>query len=280
LISFDKIIAMKNEENEKIKSGIKNTFDTAASSYDTIKHFGISAREMVSLLPQKNNLTILDLSTGTGHIAIELAKKFGDSGIHGVDISAGMLKIAQNKVDKEGLKNITLHNQDIEKLDLGSLEFDVVTCGYGLFFYPNLDAVYINICKKIKKGGMFVFSTFTEDAFEPYTKTFLDMLESEYSTSFPQQLEKRSLKTKEEILELASISNPRNIEIEQFNIRYPLDIEEWWNLLEVCGYKGLLNQLEDNYDTFKNQYISKLKSENKTNTIDFNADTYFCIVTI
>jgi ubiquinone/menaquinone biosynthesis C-methylase UbiE len=271
---------MKNEENEKIKSGIKNTFDTAASSYDTIKHFSISAKQMVSFLPYKNDLTILDLSCGTGHIAIELAKKFGDSAIHGVDISLQMLKIAQDKVDKEGLKNVTLHNQDIEKLDLGSLEFDVVTCGYGLFFYPNLDAVYMNICSKIKKGGKFVFSTFTKDAFEPYTKNFLDMLENEYCITFPQKLEKRSLKTKKEILELASISNPNDIKIEQFNIRYPLSIEEWWSLLDSSGYKGLLNQLEDNYDTFKNQYISKLKSESQNDTIDFNADTYFCIVTI
>lgn len=46
---------------KKIKSGIKNTFDTAASSYDTIK-------QLVSLLPQNNNLTILDLSCGTAHI--------------------------------------------------------------------------------------------------------------------------------------------------------------------------------------------------------------------
>lgn len=97
----------------------------------------------------------------------------------------------------------------------------------------------MNICSKIKKCGKFVFRIFSEDAFKPYTETFLN----KYSISFPQQLEKRSLKTKEEILELASISNLNDIKIEQFDIRYPLSIEEWWNLLDSSGYKGLLTQI-------------------------------------
>jgi len=180
-------------QNQKIKEGIKNTFDDVAEKYDNNKQFIISAKKMVELIGFENNeLKILDLSTGTGNIAIELAKKFPKATIYGVDISSEMLKYAEEKTAKENLTNISYHLQDVEKLDFDGMQFDIITCGYGLFFYPQMEQVFCDVYSKLKTGGKFVFSTWTTNAFQPYSKIFLEMLETNHNIKSPLREDKKT----------------------------------------------------------------------------------------
>ena len=54
----------------------------------------------------KPKSVILDLGTGNGEIAIRAALKFPDSRVIGIDVSSGMIKEAEKKVTKIGLKNV------------------------------------------------------------------------------------------------------------------------------------------------------------------------------
>ena len=135
----------------------------------------------------------------TGHIAMALARKFPDAEIHAIDISAEMLGIAKAKTREQGVLNITYYLQDAENLEFEGMEFDIITCGYGLFFYPDMDKVFSHVCSKLKSGGRFVFSTFTERAFQPYSQIMLDMLKAGYDIAPPARIEKRQLKSAAEI---------------------------------------------------------------------------------
>ena len=274
----------QNNEDQKIKDGINSTFDNVSKEYDNNKQFIISAKRVVEILKEnniKNNSVILDLSTGTGNIAIEVAKQYPNSNIHGVDISEKMLDIAKEKIKAQNIKNITLYNQDAENLKLDYIIFDIVICGYGLFFYPNMETVFCDISKKIKKGGKFIFSTFTKDAFQPYSKTFLNFLENNYNIKSPQGLADKSLETKQDIEKLAKLINPQNTEIEIFKIRLDLTIDNWWKLLNSSGFKGLIDQLDnDNYKKFKKEYYKYLENNTDNQIIKLNADTLFGIITI
>ncbi len=269
-----------NEENKKIKNNIKSTFDNVAKSYDTNKQFEISAKKMVELIDVDNPLNILDISTGTGSIAIGLAKKFPSANIHAVDISGEMLNIAKAKTKEQGLLNITYHLQDVENLDFEGIEFDIITCGYGLFFYPDMDGVFCDVCSRLTSDGRFVFSTFTDNAFQPYSKIFLDMLDQNYDIRPPERIEKRQLVTKDEIEELTSQVKHNGLKIHDADIRFPMDIHAWWSLLNTTGYSGLLSQLEENYKKFEKEYIEHLKSLHEDNNIKFNADSLISIVKI
>jgi ubiquinone/menaquinone biosynthesis C-methylase UbiE len=238
---------------------------------------------MIELIADKKMQTtkILDLSTGTGNIAIEAAKKFSNATIHAVDISEEMLKVAKAKAKEHAISNIHFYQQDVEHLDLEEQVFDVVTCGYGLFFYPSMDETFSKIITKIKKDGLFVFSSFSDNAFQPYAKIFLDLLDSEYRIRPPEKIESRLLETKEEIVALAEQVNPKNIDVEHFEIRYPMDIEEWWQLLNTTGYSGLLKQLTpEQYGKYKEKYFNILRNMSPDGTIAFNADSLFGIVTV
>ena len=268
-----------SNEHEEIKKGIKNIFDNIATKYDINKQFEISAQKMISIIDEKyDNLNILDLSTGTGTIAIKLAQIFPNSQIQGVDISNEMLNIAREKTKELGIKNIIYHQKDVEKLDFENIKFDIITCGYGLFFYPNIKDVFCDIFSQLQTSGKLIFSTFTSDAFEPYSKIFLDMLDNDYGIRPPKKIQENQLKTKEDIEKLTNLVNHSRVTINHVSIKFPMKIDQWWNLLNTTGYQGLLSQLELNYSKFEKKYLEHLKSMSKNNDIDFNANSFITIV--
>lgn len=197
-------------QNEEIKEGIKNTFDDVAREYDTNRQFEISAQKMAELVEcEKENATILDLSTGTGSIAIELAKKFPKATIYGVDISAQMLGIAREKTDRQNIKNISYYLQDVENLEFDEVQFDIVTCGYGLFFILRWRKFFVMFVVGSATVRNLYFRLSEKITFQPYSRIFLEMLEKNYNISVPKRLEKKQLQTQRDNgASLVSIKSP------------------------------------------------------------------------
>ena len=72
---------------------------------------------------------ILDIGTGTGHLAIAAAQIVGTEGrVIGVDIATEMLERARSKVEALGLNNIEFQLADAEALDFPANSFDRVLC--------------------------------------------------------------------------------------------------------------------------------------------------------
>ena len=72
------------------------------------------------------NEKILDVCTGTATNAITIAKEKTNAKIIGIDLSKDMLKVAQNKIRKNGLKNIRLFEMDATHLKFKSNCFDKI----------------------------------------------------------------------------------------------------------------------------------------------------------
>ena len=101
---------------------------------------------------------VLDLASGSGQPAISLAKAVApDLQVTATDLSAGMLKIAEECAAREGISNITFRQADAENLPFPDGEFDVVTCRFGVMFFPDpLRA--LRACRRVlKPGGRVVF---------------------------------------------------------------------------------------------------------------------------
>ncbi|RDH87557.1 MAG: hypothetical protein DIZ78_03020 [endosymbiont of Escarpia spicata] len=269
---------MTNIDTSQYKKIIEETFDGVSTRYDENKFFAISAKRMAELVPSFEIMNVLDVSTGTGAVAIEVARKHHHANIEGIDLSLGMLKQAKNKAQNEGLNKITFKQCDIENIPYANEAFDVVTCGYALFFYPDMEATYQAICKIIKRDGIFVFSSFTNDAFNPYAELFLQRLEVDYKTEAPSRLRER-LKTKPQIEELVALSKHKSVNIELYPIRYSITIKEWWSLLNNAGYKSLLDQLNtEQFAQFKQEHLREIESISVDGVIELNTDTLFGVV--
>lgn len=69
---------------------------------------------------------ILDLCTGTATNAIDIAKAKKNVQIVGIDLSDSMLKVAKNKIEHNGLRNIKLYRMDATQLKFKDHCFDKI----------------------------------------------------------------------------------------------------------------------------------------------------------
>jgi len=73
----------------------------------------------------KEKSRILDLGTGTGELAIRIAKKFPKSEVIGNDVSPDMINEAKKKAKKLGLRNIRFVVCPMEKMNIKKINFAV-----------------------------------------------------------------------------------------------------------------------------------------------------------
>ena len=101
---------------------------------------------------------ILDMCTGTATSAIALARTHPTSEIVGVDLSPDMMAIAQGKVRKRGLDNVTIHPMDAAALDFPDGAFDAVSISFGLheMSYGLMVEVLAESRRVVKDGGRLV----------------------------------------------------------------------------------------------------------------------------
>src|SRR5690606_1391278 len=90
-------------------------------------------QKVVKMVHATQPQSILDIATGTGDLAINLAKETHAPKIVGLDISAGMLAVGKQKVaDKNLTDRIELVMGDSELLAFGDQSSDAITVACGV----------------------------------------------------------------------------------------------------------------------------------------------------
>ena len=151
------------------KEQVATMFNNISGTYDFLNHFmslGIdiiwrkqAIKELKSIKPR----IILDVATGTGDFAFEALKILKPEKIIGVDISRGMLDIAEQKIAKRGLGDkFGVKLGDSEKLPFTDNEFDAVTVAYGVRNFENLEVGLADIQRVLKPGGKVVVLEFSK----------------------------------------------------------------------------------------------------------------------
>lgn len=97
---------------------------------------------------------VLDVATGTGDLAIEIARACPGSTIVGLDPSAKMLAVAQNKLDKKGLaERISLVVGDAQALPQANCEIDAATIAFGIRNVPDRAMALRELARVVRPGG-------------------------------------------------------------------------------------------------------------------------------
>ena len=101
--------------------------------------------------------SVLDVGCGTSGHGILLAKR--GFTVHGIDKSQKMIKIARERIKKEGLK-LDIIREDITSFD-STKEYDTAISMFAVMGYltsnNELLSAFHNIKRSIKKGGLFIF---------------------------------------------------------------------------------------------------------------------------
>lgn len=104
-----------------------------------------------------NLVNVLDLCCGPAYVPVMLVKQLPDAKITAVDGSAEMLKLANQIVDKEGVrKQITLLQGTIPGLDLAEHVYDAVISKDSLHHFHDPNTLWEEI-KRLGKPGAAVY---------------------------------------------------------------------------------------------------------------------------
>lgn len=157
-----------NEEQSK-KEQVEEMFDNIAPTYDRLNHimsFNIDRvwrRRVMRIVRRSKARRIMDLATGTGDLAIAMAKRVDRTQILGIDLSEEMLAVARAKVQKQGLEErIMLEKGDAENLTMvadGSI--DAVTVAFGVRNFENMERGLSEIYRTLRAEGKLVVLEFS-----------------------------------------------------------------------------------------------------------------------
>ena len=161
------------------KEQVADMFNNISKTYDFLNHFlslGIDViwrKKAINELKKDHPKLILDVATGTGDFAFEALSILKPEKIIGVDISQGMLDIAQQKITKRGLADkFEIKLGDSEKLPFEANQFDAVTVAYGVRNFENLEQGLVDIQRVLKPGGKAVVLEFSKPKVFPVKQLY------------------------------------------------------------------------------------------------------------
>jgi demethylmenaquinone methyltransferase/2-methoxy-6-polyprenyl-1,4-benzoquinol methylase len=97
---------------------------------------------------------VLDVATGTGDLAIEIARACPGASVIGLDPSAGMLGVAKQKLAKRGLTDrVSLVIGDAQQLPQQNCEIDAATIAFGIRNVPDRGAALRELARVVRPGG-------------------------------------------------------------------------------------------------------------------------------
>ncbi len=157
---------------------MQNMFDAIAPSYDFLNHllsFSIDKywrREVVKRLPNINDLKVLDVSTGTGDMAISIAKR-RTGRIVGIDISEKMLQIGAQKTKKKKLdKIISFQQADVADLPFQDNIFDACTVAFGVRNFERLEKGLSEMYRTLKPSAKVIILEFSTPEKSPFKQIY------------------------------------------------------------------------------------------------------------
>lgn len=135
-------------------------FDRIAHRYDFLNRslsFGQDIawrRKMRKHLPDRPNLHLLDLATGTADQLIFLANDSRVASGEGSDMSEKMLEIGRRKIEKAGLQErFTLKTGDALQVPADDNSADVVTISFGIRNVESVPEAMQEMMRVVKPGG-------------------------------------------------------------------------------------------------------------------------------
>jgi demethylmenaquinone methyltransferase/2-methoxy-6-polyprenyl-1,4-benzoquinol methylase len=119
-------------------------------------------RKILEHLPTGRDLRVLDLATGTGAVAMALARDERVAEVVGVDLAESMLCIGRAKVARELLgSKVNLLVGDALALDFPDRRFDAVTVAFGLRNFPDVMKGLMEAYRVIRPGGRLIVLEFS-----------------------------------------------------------------------------------------------------------------------
>lgn len=176
------------------KNQIEKMFDKISDDYDflnwiiTFNNHKRWKNNILSIAKKLNPTKALDIATGTADIAIKLGS-IPNCQVVGVDISEQMLNIGRKKIRKKNLqKSVLLQNGNAENLNYNDNFFDLITIGFGVRNFQDLEKGLSESFRVLKPdGALIVLETSVPEnkiirlLYSFFTRTYIPLMASIFS---------------------------------------------------------------------------------------------------
>lgn len=245
----------------QFKNAIRIAFDEASEGYDlpALRFFDNGAEHLTELLGLRGSERLLDVATGTGKIALSAARRLPSGSVLGIDLSEGMLAQARRKSGAQRLPNISFRLADVDAADLPENHFDIVTCGFGVHFWSNMEIAFSRVLRALKPGGTVVISSFARGAFEPQAGLSLKRF-TRYGVRLPMTYTWERLDSPEKNAWLFGKLGLAGFQCRSAEMGHLLSgVADWWDLLRYTGFRAFLDQLEPkDLERFKTEDLREI----------------------
>lgn len=97
---------------------------------------------------------VVDVAAGAGDQTIDIARRVGDAGfVLATDFSPAILRLAQENVERAGLRNVEFREADAMQLPAEEGSFDAALCRLGLMLFPDPLAALREMYRATRDGG-------------------------------------------------------------------------------------------------------------------------------
>jgi ubiquinone/menaquinone biosynthesis C-methylase UbiE len=136
----------------------------------------------------QNEDELLDVACGTGEFSVFCARRI--KRVHGIDISDGMIELAQEHARASGLDNITFECHDVEHIPCPSNSFSVVQCRSAFHHMENYPLVFKEMLRCCRPNGRLALQDIM--AYDDQrANSFFEALEKEVDVSHNATLSKQ-----------------------------------------------------------------------------------------
>ena len=154
------MVQLKGDEKARY---VATMFDLIARRYDllnTVMSGGMHHRwrgRAARLAVQEGQGQALDVATGTGDFALDLARKPGIERVVGLDFAPKMLPLARQKAQRRGLsQRVNWMLGDAQALPFPDDRFLCITCGFGLRNFSDKEKALKEMTRVVRPGGRVV----------------------------------------------------------------------------------------------------------------------------
>ena len=145
------------------KDAIAALFSRTSARHDRVgglfQQFGSLLVEWSQIQPGDR---VLDIAAGTGQSLVPAAARVGHAGrVVGADLAPGMVEALRRVIRERALDNAEVLVADAEQLPFDDGQFDVLLCGFGLFFFPDPQRALAEFRRVLRANGTVALSTFT-----------------------------------------------------------------------------------------------------------------------
>ena len=154
-----------SQQSARFVGSIPENYDNGLGPHIFHDYADDLARRVADLDPG----SVLELAAGTGIVSRRLRDVLADDcELIASDLNSPMLEVAKAKFAPDEL--VRFEQIDATNLAFDDASFDVVTCQFGIMFFPDKGRSYREVHRVLKPGGTYVFNVWDSWETNPYAR--------------------------------------------------------------------------------------------------------------